>query len=104
MELSARAQRDIDEMHRWIAERSPSGANRWYTQFLKLLRSLKANPDAFSVAAETEDFRVPLREALFKTRRGNVYRVLFLIEGDLVRIVTVRGPGQAPVTSDEFDI
>jgi hypothetical protein len=43
-----------------------------------------------------------VRQALFKTRRGRVYRALFFIESTDVFILRVRGAGQAPVLPNEI--
>ena len=52
---------------------------------------------------EDEHFDIDVRQALFKTRRGRIYRMLFTIVGNEVRILRVRGPGQAPVVADDVD-
>jgi hypothetical protein len=38
-----------------------------------------------------------VREKFFKTRQGRRYRLLYTINGDVVRVLRVRGPGQPPV-------
>jgi hypothetical protein len=39
---------------------------------------------------------------IFKTRRGRAYRALFLIRGDVVFVLHVRGPGQRPLEPGEL--
>jgi hypothetical protein len=51
------------------------------------------------LAPESQDVEFEVRQALFKTRRGCVYRALFFIERSTVYILRVRGPGQAPGAS-----
>jgi len=57
---------------------------------------------SFGLAYENDACEFDVRQALFKTRRGRVYRVLFFIEGEDVYILRVRGAGQAPVEPDEL--
>jgi len=58
---------------------------------------LKQDAHSFGFAPENQDCDLEVRQALFKTRHGRVYRALFFIEGENVFILRVRGPGQAPV-------
>jgi len=44
----------------------------------------------------------PIRHVFFRTRAGRTYRALFLLVGDEVRVLRVRGPGQPPVGPDEL--
>ena len=43
-----------------------------------------------------------LREFSFKTRRGRSYRAVFTVVGDELRLLRIRGPGQAPLSEDEL--
>jgi plasmid stabilization system protein ParE len=99
-----RARRDVDQMYDWIARKSRDGAERWYLAFRAGCQRIVDAPDSFSPAAEFEDIdEHTVREFLFKTRRGRTYRGLFILVGDEVRVLRVRGPGQPPLTRDEID-
>jgi plasmid stabilization system protein ParE len=50
--LTDRAARDIDEAHRWYAERAPKAAVAWYNGFLDALNSLATNPERCPLAGE----------------------------------------------------
>lgn len=69
-----------------------------------MVKRLKQQAHSCALAHEHENFEWDVRQALFKTRRGRVYRALFLIEGQDVYILRVRGSGQAPVQPDELGI
>ncbi len=97
-----RARRDIDHILEWIGKRSRPGAARWHAALQEAVAGLREDPTRFALAPESEDLGQPVRERLFKTRRGRVYRLLFLVVGSDVRILRVRGPGQAPLTEDEI--
>jgi plasmid stabilization system protein ParE len=98
----ARARADIRDLATWLAERSPQGAASWLDAYDRLVARLGQNAESFGWAAENEDCEFEIRQALFKTRRGRVYREIFYIDGDTVNILRVRGPGQATVQPDEF--
>jgi len=53
-----------------------------------------------AVESDYVDFEV--REVLFKTRRGLVYRALYTIRGDEVFVLHVRGPGQDFLSAEQL--
>ncbi len=100
--MLASATNDLDQIIGWIAERSPDGAVRLLTEFHKLLRILSISAESYSRAAELDDDGYEIRQAFFRTRKGNTYRAIFLIKGREVRILRIRGSGQPPLTADEI--
>jgi hypothetical protein len=67
-----------------------------------MVARLQTSADTCGQADEIADFDLDVRQVLFKTRHGRVYRALFLIEDDHVFILRVRGPGQAPVEPEDL--
>lgn len=98
----ARAWRDLDEILGYIAARSPDGAARLLDRFDQELSRLGGNPLAAPLAPEAEVVGEAIRHVFFRTRAGRTYRALFLLVGDEVRVLRVRGPGQPPVGPDEL--
>ena len=96
------ARRDVAHIYDWIAARSQSGAGRWYSAFLDAASSLNVTHESCSVAAEDEEIGRGIRQRFFRTRRGGVYRILFVVIDNEVRILRIRGPGQGPVGRDEI--
>jgi plasmid stabilization system protein ParE len=99
----ARARQDVEDIVAWIAERSTTGAERWVSRFEEALATLERNPLIAPLAPESEDLGEEVRHLLFRTRAGRTYRALFLVVGDEVRVLRVRGPGQAPVTRHDLE-
>ncbi len=93
-----KAKQDKYTIFCWLDERSPAGAMSWLDAYDALVERLKEAPSTFGAALENDDCEFDVRQALFKTRRGRVYRVLFHIQGQEVFILRVRGPGQASVS------
>jgi plasmid stabilization system protein ParE len=91
---------DVRGILRWIAERSPSGAEAWYRRWREVLTDLQKRADVYGLAPENEDHPELIRHILFKTRRGRTYRALFVVR-DL--ILHVRGPGQRLLRPDELE-
>jgi plasmid stabilization system protein ParE len=95
--FSPRARADAVEAFRWIAERSPDAAARWYAGFQKSLAKLGKMPERHPIAEdETEQTGIILRQMLYGRRRG-VYRLLFSIEGKTVTLHYVRHNAQGPI-------
>ena len=100
--LLATAADDLDQIIGWIVERSPDGAARLLTEFHKLVSILPTSAESDARAAEFDDNGYKIRQAFFRTRKGNTYRAIFLIKGNEVRILRIRGSGQLPLTADEI--
>lgn len=92
-----RAQWDVDHIYDWIAERSPAGAKSWYSAFRKAAAELSHHPESYGLAPESQELQREVRHRFFKTRRGRLYRLLFTVGENEIRILRVRGPGQPPV-------
>jgi plasmid stabilization system protein ParE len=101
---SRRADRDVTFIFEWIAKRSPGGAIRWLDAFESAVDHLRQNAANCSFAMEADDCGIDLRQSLFQTRRGRIYRLLFVIRDDQVHLVSVRGPGQDVVSFDDVNL
>jgi plasmid stabilization system protein ParE len=100
-----RAEADVRVIAIWLAERSRDGAARWLEALETALDRLSENAESCSEADEADV--VPehvLQQFLFRTRRGRTFRGVFTIVGDEVRVLRIRGPGQAPLTADELNL
>ena len=97
-----KARADKRSIVAWIRERSPSGAAAWLNAYDRAVEQLKKRASSYGAAHENPDLRLYVRQILFKTRRGRVYRALFIIETTDVYILRVRGPGQAPVDASDL--
>ena len=83
------AQEDIAEAHRWLAERDPKAADRWFNSLYDKIGSLEMFPERCPLAPESQFFSAEIREA-FHGRRQHKYRILFTVTEDEVHILHVR--------------
>jgi plasmid stabilization system protein ParE len=97
-----RARADIDEFRAWIARLSPQGAAAWYRAHREAVKKLRRDAHQQGQAPESAELGRDIRQTFFKTRRGRPYRLIYTIIGNEVRILRVRGPGQAPVTAEDI--
>jgi plasmid stabilization system protein ParE len=102
--LLPQATRDYRVILRWIQDtmRSPAGAAAWFQRWNQVLRQLETTAGSHALAPEGASYDVDIHEVHFKTRRGNVYRALYTIQGDQVFVMHIRGPGQDFVSPDEL--
>ncbi|HEY0982807.1 type II toxin-antitoxin system RelE/ParE family toxin [Schlesneria sp.] len=102
--VSRRAKADIREIVTWIRERSAKGAVSWVDALEKSLKQLERTPGSRARAVEADEFKIDLRQQHFKTRRGNTYRIIFVVRETTVHVLTVRGAGQDFLQPDEIDL
>ena len=77
---------------------------RWYHAYLNSLWSLPTRVARCGIAKEAEKLNIDLRQIHFKTRRGLVYRSLFVIQGNVIHVVGVRGAGQDYAASETLEL
>lgn len=100
-----RAKADKQKIVEWLLERSRAGAAAWITAYDDAIERLEQNADSYGEALENKECPcVDVRQLLFKTRRGRVYRIVFFIEQTDVFVLRVRGPGQPCLKPDEIDL
>jgi len=101
VETTREAQADRVTCYDYIAQRSLAGALRWLDAFEQAVDSLRQNPNC-GLAPESQDHDDEIRQRLFKTPHGLQYRLLFVIRGDTIYILHVRGPGQNLLPTDSL--
>ena len=81
----------------YITER----AFRWLEAFRSASVRTVDFPESYALAPEHHDSDREIRHFFFRTKRGHIYRGLFVIAEDELR---VRGKGQPPLTDDELEL
>jgi len=98
-----KAKFDKRRIFEWLFERSPSGAAAWLDAYDEMVDRLRTAAESFPEAHENSDLDLDVKQVLFKTRRGRIYRAVFHLDDQNVYILRVRGPGQAPVSEVDLD-
>ncbi len=96
------AERDYETILEYLAGRSKPGAIAWAKAFDQALAHLEEHADACPLAAENDFVDFEVREVLFKTRRGLMYRTLFTLRENAAVILHILGPGQDFLPSTEI--
>jgi len=91
------AERDFGDQFNYIAERSFEGALRWGNAFAAIKTRLASNPLIYGSAIEEPWLLRGIRSAPFKTPQGNTYFAVYVVDGNEVTILRIRGEGQPPL-------
>ncbi len=100
--LHTKSKWDIQGCLDYISKRSPKGAATWLKRFEQSKEELEHHAELMQRAPESEYVDREIRQLVFKSTRGNSYRLLFTIVGDEVHILRVRGPGQDLLGAEEI--
>jgi plasmid stabilization system protein ParE len=78
VELSFRAEKDLDDILAWIACQSPQGARTWLARWKEVCRILSERPESCLLASENSDHEEEIASAhrLQDTERAEIPRHL----------------------------
>ena len=81
--------------------RAPNTADRWFDRFREAIRSLESAATRCPKAVENRKVSVEIREFHFG-RLPNVFRIIFHIDGDIVRVLRIRRGQRRSLTRREI--
>ena len=84
VEITSRAEHDIDLIQAVIARDKPGAASKWVREVHRQIRSLNSMPQRFEIIPEVENLNVEYRHIIY----GN-YRVIYRIRENRVNIIRV---------------
>ena len=87
IKLTPRAQKDAEELYRWVVRQAPFQGSIWYNGLIRALKSLARNPNRCPVSPEGLELGKPVRQLLYGKRP---YRILFWIKDQEVHILHIR--------------
>lgn len=97
------AEHDRDGCFAYIWKRSPQGASRWIEAFDAAVQALLTEPH-YGESPESGDHDEKIRQKMFKTRRGRTHRLIYVLRGDTIFILHVRGAGQDVMADEEMQL
>jgi plasmid stabilization system protein ParE len=78
----------------WSKNRSEEQALRWWNGIHDAIETLKDNPQRCILARENSKYDDELRELHFGLASRPTHRILFVVDADAVRVLTVRHTAQ----------
>jgi plasmid stabilization system protein ParE len=100
--LQRLAVEDLNAAYLHVAGHAPKTAARWFERFQAALQTLDQRPDRCPFAPEKRKVGIELREFQFG-RPPNVFRAIFLIDGEAVRILRVRRAQRRSLSRQEIN-
>jgi plasmid stabilization system protein ParE len=98
VEISRRAERDIEEAFGYISSRAPMNAVRWREGLQRRLRALQTSPEGFGFAPENDVAKADVRQLLYGR-----YRILYTVRGTTVFVITFRHGARLFLTGEDID-
>ena len=95
------AKQDLWVAYQRAATRAPVTALRWLDRFERALQTLDERPDRCPLAHESAKVAVDVRVLLFG-RTPHIFRVLFTVTEDSVRILRIRQAQRRYLTRSEL--
>jgi plasmid stabilization system protein ParE len=99
--LSAKAEADIDDVLARFQNNAPGAMVGWHARLLAALQTLEYQPGRCPLAAEAKAMAFELRELLFGKRRGT-FRILFRIDGGVVNVLHIRRACRGPLNAADL--
>jgi plasmid stabilization system protein ParE len=97
VEVSAQAERDAEAILDWLlSQHAGETGIRWFLAMEEAITSLSSLPERCPLALENARFPFEVRQLLYG-RKPHVYRILFTIEGDAVKILHIRHARRRPI-------
>ncbi len=100
--LQRLAKDDLRTAYRRAAKQAPAAPARWLTRFQNALQTLEHRPERCPLARENGKVDVEVRELLFG-KRPYVFRVVFVIDDQTVRILRIRRAQRRFLTRSELE-
>jgi len=95
------ALREAEETFLWLRRRAPREAARWFHELWAAVDSLREMPNRCALAPESLVLRRGIRQLLFG-KAPDVYRVLFVVVNDEVRVLRIRHGAQKQLDRRDF--
>lgn len=102
VEITRRAEADLEELYLWVVDRAPQQGARWFNGLERAVLSLDQHPKRCPVAPENVDRDRPVRVLIYG-RKPHAYRIFFAVDDDaaIVRVLHVRrGARQRPMAEE----
>lgn len=101
--IQPRAEQDIQQAALYILEqsKSPATAQRWARSIRAKLDTLRFHPLRCPIDPDSDAYGTEVRLLLYGRKRSR-YSILFTVQSDMVRVLTVRHAAQRGI-GDESD-
>ena len=89
VDVTPRAQQDLDRIYDWVVSSAPIAGQRWFERFENSILRLSNFPKRCPVETKLSSRRQTIRKLVFGTTRHK-YRVYFTIRAEVVMVLHIR--------------
>ncbi|MFN0117592.1 MAG: type II toxin-antitoxin system RelE/ParE family toxin [Elusimicrobiota bacterium] len=93
VKLTPQAQKDTEDLYKWIIRRAPHQGTTWYNGLIKAIASLAYSPQRCPVTIKGKELNKPVHQLLYGKRP---YRIFFWIMNQEVHVLHIRRGAQKP--------
>ncbi len=97
--VTPNAEAEIRAAYRFIGKESRDAASRWAKGVRARIASLRQYPERSPMAPESAILGEPVREIFYGSGNRGTYRVLFMIVGENIFVLSVRHGSRLPAGS-----
>jgi plasmid stabilization system protein ParE len=99
--VQPRALADLEAGYEYVALQNQPAATRWLNRFLTAIEDLSDFPERCSIARKSELVGQEIRQLIFGRRPG-VWRALFIIDSDAVRVLCIRHGARQDASAEDL--
>ena len=103
VKLTAYAKGEIESAYLWHKRYDSSYADSWFRGLMNTIATLQEKPLRCSLARENDDFTEEIRQVIYG-KGSNRYRIIFMVEGNLVYILSVRHGSKSSLDFNPLDL
>lgn len=103
VKLTRNAKLEIESVYLWLKNANPAYADQWFKDLMNTIATLQDKPFRCAKARENDDFSQDIRQLIYGKSR-NKYRIIFIIQEDIVYILYIRHSSQSSVKFDFLDL
>jgi len=103
VKLTTYAKSEVESVYLWHKRYDGSYADSWFRSLMNTIATLQEKPLRCSLARENDDFTEEIRQLIYG-KGNNRYRIIFMVEGDLVYILSVRHGSKSNLDFNPLDL
>jgi len=103
VKLTTYAKSEIESIYLWQKKYDRNYADSWFRGLMNTIATLQEKPLRCAFARENDDFMEEIRQLIYG-KGSNRYRIIFVIEGNLVHILSIRHGNKSNLDFNPLDL
>jgi len=103
VELTRYAKEEIESNYLWLKDYDSGYADSWFRDLMNTIATLQDKPMRCALARENDDFSEEIRQLIYG-KSSSRYRIIFMIQEDIVYILSVRHGSRSSLNFNPLDL